>query len=180
MSCRICSLQPCQSTCRRCLEVQKLVEQHRGPKPLLLVVDGSVTMESKVEGGRPSGAGLVLAESHDRILATAAIPLICTSSLQAELTAVIKASQWAPGVTIWTDIQYWSPGRQKAIDELPVEVRYIAPELRYPLHNTAHNLANAARLRDEYRLTTMKVYGDVHRDRRRFLGTNVVEYSYCP
>lgn len=149
-----------QSRCAACQEVLELVHAY-GPSSLILVVDGSVStdgMERKNKRPRNAGAGLVLARAYDEVIvAVCAVSMLAKSSVEAEYQAIVHGLQWAPVGLAWSD-------NQAAIDEAQRtghDAQWLPFDMRDPLHNIAHHLANAARQRDEERLQRIWIPGEI-------------------
>lgn len=96
------------------------------------------------------GAGLVLVSNvsngHDQILASRACGFHAASSSDAELHAVIRASRWAPGVTIYTDAREL-PVKMARINP-DITVHYLDPNKRGDAYALAHRLSVEGRCRE--------------------------------
>ena len=137
--CRVCGVRG--THCIECDLGAQIVAIY-GYASLSLVVDGSFVQHDNVGHG---GAGLVLVRD-DEILASRACRFRASSSSDAELHAVIRASRWAHGVTIYTDAR-----------ELPVKmarvnpdlgVLYMEPNKRSEAYALAHRLSVEGRCRE--------------------------------
>ena len=157
MNCVACNLPyQTQSRCTSCCQVLEIVLDAE-PGSLLLVVDGSVNSTER-KNIKQAGAGLVLADAE-----TEAVIAYCTPSFQAhnaceaEYQAIVRGLRWAPVEVAWSDC--------KEAIEMALSsshpASWISFELREPLHNFAHKLANAIRLLDYERLRRIWVPGEV-------------------
>ena len=140
--CRVCGIRGVQ--CTACDLGAQLVAIH-GYANLALVVDGSFVASQHNDDFGHGGAGLVLVRG-DEILASRACGFCASSSSDAELHAVIRASRWATGVAIYTDAR-----------ELPVKmarvnpdlgVHYLEPSKRSDAYALAHRLSVEGRCRE--------------------------------
>lgn len=149
-TCRICGAFNTTRRCPACAEVDAVIAAH-APGELLLVVDGSF---SQGRGLRAAGAGLVLARAEDEaVVAVCVAAFDARSSLEAETQAIVRGLRWAAVDTAWSD-------STMAIAAVGGRARFCPAELRDPLHNLAHRLANIGRLRDWDRLERVWIPGE--------------------
>jgi hypothetical protein len=146
--------------CADCQAVHDIVLAY-GPGELVLVVDGSITTDGiPKKNKRPiaAGAGLVLARASDEVIvAVCAVSMMAKSSVESEYQAIIHGLRWAPVERAWSDnVAAIALAVQSGHD-----AQWLPFDMRDPLHNIAHHLADAARRRDEERLQRIWIPGEI-------------------
>ena len=160
MACIVCGIETDKRRCRPCHEVFNFVSRLTPQlvPDYIVIVDGSVGPTDT--GHADAGAGLVLArEYNESVVACVACAFKATSSDDAELEAIKRATWWAPLDFVWSD-------NKNAINIFNSiygvsSAKYIRPHMRDPLHNLAHRLANIGRQRAWDRLDRIWLPGEV-------------------
>lgn len=151
MSCEACDVECDGLRCRHCRWVKNLVADAE-PGTYVLVVDGSVDAPphgQKSTFPRPAGVGLVLAKAaNEAVVAHAAIATEARTASEVEIFAIQIGLVWAPVERAWSD----SLGGIVVVRRMGLQAEFMPDHMREPLHNLAHRLANAARLRDRERV----------------------------
>lgn len=158
-SCRVCGASSWQDKCEACGEVAQLVLNSE-PGSLVLVVDGSVDTENAVgkKNIYRAGAGLVLARAEDEaVIAVCAAEFDARHNNEAEFQAIVRGLRWAPSLVAWSD----SLGAIRKAESNKLPAAWIPVDLRDPLHNLAHRLANCARKQDYARMDRLWIPGAV-------------------
>ena len=155
--CLVCGLPNTERYCASCQEIRALVRAS-DPTDMLMVVDGSFQHGDDRRKPAPGGAGLVLARASDEVvIAVCSAEFLAWTPSGAERQAIYRAARLAPGVTIWSDCQ----GEILKAQRLGYLVHFLAPELRDPLHNLAHRLADVARRKDYARADRLWIPGEI-------------------
>lgn len=139
--CRVCGVRA--KHCAECGLGEQLVAIH-GYGSLTLVVDGSFVKSQHDDLGH-GGAGLVLVQG-ETILTSRACGFRASSSSDAEFHAVIRASRWAPGVAIYTDVRDL-PVKMVHVNP-DIAVHYLDPNARADAYALAHRLSVEGRCRE--------------------------------
>lgn len=158
--CVVCGIESNTERCRDCHEVWHFVSQLTVPErdDYVLVVDGSYSSHTSGKGSKRSGAGLVLAREYDEVvIAACSASFVASNSNQAEYEAIVRGFKWAPLNVVWSD----SKEMIKYAIKMGYPVELIKQDMRDPLHNLAHRLANVGRLGEWDRLNTIWIPGEV-------------------
>jgi hypothetical protein len=148
--CWICG-DPNVKRCEGCRAVEEVLSIYWSPSLSLFVDGGFVTQSGERDDSGPGhgGAGLVLASSTGKILASRSCGFPAANSSDAELHAVIRGARWAPGAVIYTDSE--STCGAAILSNNKLEVCFLRDHERGPLHALAHQLSIEGRLRQANR-----------------------------